>query len=193
VRWAQNNFFTAACLFESSFLLLSVLISIGSESPWWHGCAFDGKSVFWACGGSLFLLGLFFGSLRLEWQSLARIQKFLNEVAGPHFRSLSGWRLALISIIAGVAEEALFRGTIQHYAASEWGTVVELLIGSLVFGLAHWVTLAYAVLAAIIGFYLGWLYWATGNIGVPMMVHAFYDFGVLTYYYGFKRPPSYLP
>ena len=32
------------------------------------------------------------------------------------------------------------------------------------------------------GFYLGWLYQATGNLLVPIMVHFLYDWVVLEWY-----------
>ena len=187
VRWVQHHFFAATCLFELSLLFVSYLGSFWLKSPWWNNISLSMESIVWACGGSLFLFGLFLWSLRLDWPSLVRIKVFLEDVAGPYFRQLAVWQLAVISLIAGVAEEALFRGTIQRYAMAEWGWLLGWVIGSVIFGLFHWVTMAYAVLASGIGLYLGWVYWASNNLLVPMMIHAIYDFAVLTYYYCWKR------
>jgi hypothetical protein len=49
------------------------------------------------------------------------------------------------------------------------------------FGLAHFISLMYAVLAALIGLYLGILFIAFDNLAVPVIVHALYDFVALTY------------
>ena len=187
MRWVQHHFFAATCSFELSLLIVSYFGSFRSQSPWWNDISINLDAIFWACGGSLFLFGLFLWSLRLDWPSLVRIKVFLEDVAGPYFRQLAVWQLAVISLIAGVAEEALFRGTIQHYATAEWGWLAGWVIGSAIFGIFHWVTTAYAVLAGGIGLYLGWIYSASDNLLVPMMIHAIYDFAVLTYYYGFKR------
>src|SRR4030042_722657 len=58
--------------------------------------------------------------------------------------------ICLISLWAGLAEEILFRGVIQ----AKWG----LLAASILFGLLPAVPPAYAVVATVIGLYIGLLY-----------------------------------
>jgi len=55
--------------------------------------------------------------------------------------------LFLISLIAGFAEEMLFRGILQ--------AKVGIVAASLVFGLLHWVSPAYFIAATVMGFYIG--------------------------------------
>jgi membrane protease YdiL (CAAX protease family) len=62
-----------------------------------------------------------------------------------------------------------------------------LLVASLIFGACHWITPAYAAVASLIGFYLGWLLLATGNLWTPIVAHAFYDFLALVYLVKCKR------
>ena len=50
-----------------------------------------------------------------------------------------------------------------------------LVAGSLIFGVLHTVTRAYAVLATLMGLYLGGLLLVTDSLLVPMLVHAVYD------------------
>jgi len=45
----------------------------------------------------------------------------------------------------------------------------------------HTITPAYALLAALIGLYLGGIWMATDNLLVPITIHAVYDFLVLLY------------
>ena len=100
----------------------------------------------------------------------------------PLFRGASLVDLLLISLLAGLGEELLFRGVVQDYfqrvTGSPWMAVG---IASLLFGLVHPITKAYAILAGLIGVYFGGLYLATGNLIVPIVAHAAYDFVALVY------------
>jgi membrane protease YdiL (CAAX protease family) len=59
---------------------------------------------------------------------------------------------------------------------------------SVLFGIMHWISRAYAVFATILGFYLGWLWIASGNLLVPIVAHGLYDFVALVYVVK-MRPP----
>ena len=69
----------------------------------------------------------------------------------------------------------------------DWMAIVSVAI---VFGLLHAVNAAYAVLAALMGLYLGWLWMATGNLAVPIVAHAVYDFLALVYILNRRREDS---
>ena len=60
----------------------------------------------------------------------------------------------------------------------DWIAIVGVAI---LFGLLHAVNAAYAVLATLMGLYLGWLWMATGNLAVPIVAHAVYDFLALVF------------
>ncbi len=105
----------------------------------------------------------------------------------------SGWslsQLALISVVAGVAEEALFRGAIQGSLARGVGPKLALVIASVLFGAAHLITWTYAVMATVMGAYLGALWLWTGNLITPMVAHALYDFVALIYLLRVHEPES---
>ena len=51
-------------------------------------------------------------------------------------------------------------------------------------------TLAYAMLAALVGGYLGWLHLASGNLLVPILAHALYDFVALRLLLRVKPTPT---
>jgi membrane protease YdiL (CAAX protease family) len=55
------------------------------------------------------------------------------------------------------------------------------LVASAAFGLAHFLTATYAALAAVAGLYLGTLFLLQGNLVVPIVAHALYDFVALLY------------
>ncbi|MBT3878725.1 MAG: CPBP family intramembrane metalloprotease [Candidatus Scalindua sp.] len=90
--------------------------------------------------------------------------------------------LCFISVFAGVAEELLFRGVIQ----------VKLGItgASIIFGLLHFITPAYWIIATIMGFYLGFLFQYYESLLIPIQLHFIYDLGALLYlrYFYIGRP-----
>jgi membrane protease YdiL (CAAX protease family) len=76
----------------------------------------------------------------------------------------------------------LFRGVLQgvftRWLPSAWLAVA---LVSVLFGILHAVTFSYAVMATLMGAYLGWLRNETGNLLAPIITHALYDFVVLLY------------
>ena len=58
------------------------------------------------------------------------------------------------------------------------------------FGLLHPITRAYAVIAALLGAYLGGLWLAGGNLLTPIVAHALYDFVALVYLLRLRRAQS---
>jgi membrane protease YdiL (CAAX protease family) len=75
----------------------------------------------------------------------------------------------------------LFRGLLQTGLSTVSSWWLGLIITSIIFGLLHFVSLLYAVLATLIGLYLGFLFIIFDNLAVPMIVHALYDFVALLY------------
>jgi membrane protease YdiL (CAAX protease family) len=104
---------------------------------------------------------------------LGSVRKIMRERITPLFASATLVDILLISLAAGLAEELLFRGVIQVK-----GGIVA---ASILFGLLHWVTPAYALLATVMGFYIGLVYHFWHNLLIPVQLHCIYDFGALIY------------
>lgn len=81
--------------------------------------------------------------------------------------------LVIISFVAGLAEEMLFRGVLQV----RFGIV----IASIAFGLVHCVSLSYVILTIIMGFYIGVIFNKSGSLIVPVQLHFIYDLAALAY------------
>jgi membrane protease YdiL (CAAX protease family) len=128
----------------------------------------------------LLLLMLLF--TRVSWSPFRRLMRELDEHLLPLFRHSSTLELALVALAAGLGEEAFFRGAIQGGVTHISAPLVGLAVASVLFGLAHLITPTYAVLAGLVGLYLGGLFLLTGNLLVPMVVHATYDFVALSYW-----------
>jgi hypothetical protein len=100
----------------------------------------------------------------------------------PLFRRCSVGQVLIVSLLAGFGEELLFRAVAQRgievWSGSPWFAVI---VASVLFGLAHPISVTYVVLAALVGAYLGWLLVATDNLLVPIATHAAYDFVAIVY------------
>lgn len=130
---------------------------------------------------SLPLLALMLAMMRWPVGPARALKQLVVEGIIPLFRHATLAELALVSLLAGVGEELLFRGLLQQWLEGLLGRWWALGLASLVFGLCHWVSNAYAALAAVIGAYLGWLFVATGGLLAPVVTHALYDFVALVY------------
>lgn len=131
----------------------------------------------------LFLALVVWDKASTSW--MGHLRQVVQDKVVPLFRGTTTWQLLLIALSAGIGEELLYRGLVQD-GLSQWigephGTWVALLVASVFFGVCHWVTGEYALLATVIGLALGALFIATGNLLAPIAMHALYDFLALIY------------
>ncbi|HKW87104.1 MAG TPA: CPBP family intramembrane glutamic endopeptidase [Nitrospiraceae bacterium] len=170
-----------AVLFEAGLGVLALAVGWAIHCPIWQSVQWNFNDGLFALAATVPLLLIFLACVRWPIGPLARIKTFAEEVLKPLFRSCTLLDLAAISLAAGFGEEALFRGILQS-ALSRWLALwLALTLASLLFGLLHWITPTYAVLATLIGAYLGWLFIDSGNLLVPILVHALYDFFALAF------------
>jgi hypothetical protein len=117
--------------------------------------------------------------LRTRVGPVARLVRTVEERVAPLFVGSSATTVALVAALAGVGEEALFRGVIQTALLDRVPAWAAVGLTAAAFGLAHALSLTYALLAALVGGYLGWLHLVSGNLLVPILAHGFYDFVAL--------------
>lgn len=184
------RFSLLAVAFELSLGGLGVLLG-WLTGPWpWHTLVTQDRTRFLAAslaGGGTALM-LFAGVVLLDRKPigiLERLQYTVRRYVVPMFRGVNPWLLFLISLAAGVGEEFLFRGYCQEAVTSwlgrPWGVWWGLIISSFLFGICHWISSAYVVLATVMGLVLGVLFLATGNLAAPIVAHSLYDFLALLY------------
>jgi uncharacterized protein len=136
------------------------------------------------------LLLLLAWCLRTRFAPIARLLRTVQARAAPLFAGETAMAIALVATLAGVGEEALFRGVMQTALLTRLPAWAAVAVTAATFGLAHALTLTYAVLAALIGGYLGWLHIASGNLLVPILAHALYDFIALQLLLRVKPTPT---
>ena len=122
------------------------------------------------------LLVLFVILLRATAAPLRRIREILERLLLPLIRNCHWLELAVVSITAGLGEEWLFRGLLQGALARHLSDVPAIVLASIAFGLCHYITHTYFILATVLGAVFGWLYFTTNNLLTVIVIHALYDF-----------------
>jgi len=178
------SFFWLAVLVEGGLAVVAILADVLLLGlNYWKYCWCDNETLWQITWGLLPLIAGYYVLQALPFAALQRVDRCVRELFQQHMSHLKLWQLAVIAALAGIGEELFFRGLIQLGLSSTLGLNVWLaiIIASLIFGLAHAVTLTYFLLAFIISVYLGFLFDHTGNLFVPIAIHALYDFFVLLY------------
>lgn len=177
-----------AILFEGALIgvafLLGWLLNVDPLARW----RWSYEDTLLAAAATLPMLVLFAVCLFWPIAPLRRIREFADEVIRPYLGPCSLIELAIISVLAGLGEEMLFRAVAQPAFTAWTGHVwLGLLLASLLFGICHAITAFYVVLAAVLGAYLGWLMEETDNLLVPALAHALYDFVALVVLLRFSK------
>ena len=130
----------------------------------------------------LVLAMMFFPLLYLRISYLVHTRKILEDVLRLMFKNCGPLTLFFVAVMAGVGEEFFFRGLIQNVLVGYLGVLPGLLLGGLIFGLAHMVTPLYGILATLAGVILGGVYLYYDNLLTPILVHALYDYFAFLYF-----------
>lgn len=192
----SSRLFWFGAQFEVLLLGLAVGLANLFETPiHWRGSSISVEIALGALA-TLPLFGFLVWSVRTRFAPTRSILDFLDRAMLPRVASWSLAQLAAVSVLAGVGEEALFRGVLQPLAGRWLGPAVGLLLVSLLFGLVHAVNRAYLLVTTIMGLYLGGLYLGRESLLAPITCHALYDLLALTYLLGIRartvsscRPP----
>lgn len=135
----------------------------------------------WGLAAVVPMLALLFWIERSRWRPWRRLITMIRRQIAPMFADCSYADLALISALAGLGEEAMFRGVLLPGVTAWVGVSPALVLTSVLFGAAHMLTPAYFVWATVMGAYFGYLSLATENLLAPVIAHAVYDFLALVH------------
>ncbi|HUG93823.1 MAG TPA: CPBP family intramembrane glutamic endopeptidase [Planctomycetaceae bacterium] len=167
----RGEFLNLAAVFQGGLVVLALVLAwLAGFNPmenfrWsWTGLA-------WGTLAALPILALFTLS---DW---FRSRSIVTEFLAPLLAGCRWHELAGLAVLAGISEELLFRGVLQPWIG-RWGQTAGLVGSNLIFGLAHCITPTYAVVAGLVGVYLGLLLELEGeaNLLIPITTHAVYDF-----------------
>ncbi|MGQ9575702.1 MAG: lysostaphin resistance A-like protein [Thermoguttaceae bacterium] len=151
----------------------------------------DPQAALWGLLATVPLAGLLLVCVHTPLRVFQDLVRLIDRWVVPLFARWNLTQIAILSLLAGLGEEMLFRGVIQNALQARigppFGTWVGWLLSSFLFGAAHAVSATYAILATLIGLYLGRLWIETGNLLVPVVAHAAYDFLALVYLVRVRR------
>lgn len=170
-----------ALVFEGGLAVLAVACGPFMSMPPWQRVNWQWTAAGWGLAATIPLVLGLLAMRRARHGPLGRLNAVVDDFLVPLFVGVGWPQLALVSLVAGVGEELFFRGVLQPILIGWMGTVAGLIAASVVFGLLHAITPAYALLATAVGAYLGWLALASGNLLGPMITHGVYDFFALAY------------
>lgn len=176
-------------LVEGGMLAIALLLSLLSAVPFWASVHLDFISIALGIVAGLVMLAGASAITESPFQFARRMQRDMDRLLGL-FRGATLPDFLFISVLAGLGEEALFRGVIQGGLEGYIGTPLAIAVASVFFGLAHYISRTYVVFAAALGALFGVLYVWSDNIAVPMIAHTAYDFVALWYVY---RKPGWMP
>jgi membrane protease YdiL (CAAX protease family) len=180
--------FWLATAIESSLIVVALAVAMACAVPLESLGRWSWGEVAWGMAGALPMLIGFWWLMRWRHPSMSRIRKFIEQVLRP---AMAGWTVAqllAISLLAGLAEELLFRGVLQGGMTRWWGAIPAWLVASALFGMCHWITPAYAVMAGLMGCYLGGLWWWRESVVAPAVSHAVYDAVALIWLIKIRKP-----
>ena len=190
---APQNLFLFACGFEGGLVVVAVGLSWLLKQPLWAELHWNVRDALAGILASLPLVAMFMVTLRSSARPLCEIRLFLEANVAPIFGRWSLAQLAVVSLLAGLGEEILFRSVIQGWLSGHLGMGWGLVVASILFGCAHPLTRAYVVAAGLVGAYLGLLWLVGGNLLIPIVTHGAYDFIALVYFLRVHWPRHRLP
>lgn len=175
---------------EGGLILLAWGVAWFLDRPLFELIVFDWEGIAAGLLATLPPYAAMVWSTRTMMPPFPRVRSDVDRLVVPLLRGVSVRDMVLIALLAGVGEEIFFRGLLQTGLAGWIGLGPALILTSILFGALHWITPTYALLAGLIGLYLGGFMAVSGNLIVPVLVHALYDFLALRYLVGRGRGPA---
>ncbi len=169
-----------------------MLLALFTGLRFWEGMELDVRAVALGAALSLPIIVGVTGLAKISWGPINRIVIDIERIISC-FQVCTVTDLIVLSVLAGLGEEALFRGILQPYIANLTGPIPSLLITAAIFGALHAISFSYAFFAALVGLYLGALLLCFDNLLIPMVAHAVYDFLAFIYLLRIRRIKNALP
>lgn len=167
--------FVVAVVFEAALIPLALVLAIPLGLQPWQAFGVSPGTVLLAVAATAPLIAALAVFARVGAAWFEDVGALVRPLIESVFRGRGVTAVVVVSALAGIGEELLFRGVIQTGMSASFGAWPGLLVASVLFGLMHALSRAYFVLATLMGLYLGALYQASDNLLLPVLVHGLYD------------------
>ena len=175
---------TLVALFTIGWVAAGTIHRSGGEAAWLSPSTRSGIFIGGFIAGLLIVimvpavLALRSDKIRAKAGKAAKKLAFLVPSTGEERR---WWWL--VCITAGICEEVVYRGFLLHYLHAvpfHLNLTWALVVSSLIFGIGHlYQGIVGAVQTVVVGFVLGVIFLMTGNLLLPIVLHALIDLRVL--------------
>jgi hypothetical protein len=176
----RHQLMVSTLMIEGGFLVVAVLLGWWLDVRFWQHVHYTAAHVLIGIGCSLPLLAVALLSLKLPWKALEQIHKDFDLVIAL-FKNATVFDLVSVSLMAGICEEAMFRGFLQPWISQLTSPGLAIIFVAILFGLAHCISKVYVLFAAIISLVLSYQLFYFDNLLVPILTHGAYDFLALLY------------
>jgi membrane protease YdiL (CAAX protease family) len=173
---------TRFILVEASLLAVAWILAWLLGIPLSHLWHMDTSGVLMGCSSTLPVISLFFWLAQSRAASCVALRELIQQQLLPHLRGATFLQVLLLSMVAGLAEEVLFRGVIEVGLARSLGPWLAMVLSAILFGLCHALTPVYFLLATGMGLYLSLVWMASGQLISLIITHALYDLIALWWY-----------
>ena len=172
-----------------SLMVMQTVLMVGlGIAVWW----FSGRAVadFISVDLSQITLGIAIGAglsvvIGAFFYSFPKISEQLVRAQGHNLKFLENrlgfGAIIIISIGAGVGEEALFRAGLMTLASDYMAMPLAIILSSVLFALIHFAKPIISAIIFVIGAFFAVIYWQTGSLLAVMIGHALYDVYALWY------------
>lgn len=171
----MSRFFLPAVLFEGSLVATAVVSGwlVGLD-PWvsWN---WGVRGWVWGVIGVLPPLVMLAWVMRSGWGPVREMRERMEPILRGVFAGWRWWELVVLSVVAGLGEEVLFRGVVQAWLEVQVGWWGALVLAAILFGFMHPITRLYVVLAAVMGVWFGLVWLWGGSLWAPVLAHGLYD------------------
>lgn len=140
----SKHFALTAAVFEGGLSVVAIALGWLLGQPPLQTFSFDARHAAFGFVATLPPLAMFWVCLKTPLPAFRTIVRILDATLVPMFRECRLVELAIISMLAGLGEELLFRGVIQAAAAQAIGgprgVWLGLAVAAVLFGLLHSIT-----------------------------------------------------
>jgi membrane protease YdiL (CAAX protease family) len=179
----RSHFLRLAAVFEGGLVFVALALGLLFHIDPFADFSFERNAVYIGLAAALPPFLLLVATDRFRFSALERMKRIVLELLGPALAACRWYELILVAALAGFGEELVFRGVLQRLF-ERWldfggsGPIAGLMVSNVIFGLLHFLTPTYAILAAVMGIYFGVLLDATHppNLVAPMLAHGLYDY-----------------